>query len=150
MSDEMRKTREWLEANGEVFTCRGTESFSCTELGEAIGEICRMTSEVGETNESLVARLAPFEVRVWTRKEVEPFWLVATADELMSTLSDDFDQEYGNPEMIVKPEKHRRALELLTRAVHAYVEDVGVWQCDQIGTITVEAEEALELLGVKA
>lgn len=124
--------------------------YSCDELSEEfIDESVEETvagridaeSASGETMRETIARIAPVTVYAFKRKPVEPAWIENTVGRLTDVLTEDWMDEFGDPEGDHAPQIDEAATKL-AEAVAVLVQKSDVWQCELVG----EREFALDAL----
>lgn len=145
-------TREQLLEQGEYFDGRSSEILQQRDFTEEVMQIIEdldLDDTSPDTLELGIRDAAPFEItvyvsRTWTEKMVESW-----AENVVERLVDEFDNddEMADPEdsLQVNVEAHQKLLTLATALVREFALHAKPWAADDIGTIIIDADEAVYL-----
>jgi hypothetical protein len=146
-------TRTQLEALAQFWDSRESESLHVTTLVGELTEVvdgCLGLMPEPDRVEAVIRDLAPFRVAAYVKKHWTDGAIDVYAAGAIEHLCERFDddEDFGCPdESLSLTAAAREELMVHARAlVRALVPHASPWCCDRIGTVDVEADEAVALM----
>lgn len=136
---------------GDYFTCDDdAESLSHTEAVEAVGDYLDRLAGSGESEADTIRRVGSVELFVCVRKpgptEAE---LNSWADMLLDSAEEYWSEEYGNCVDPDEPFDRFPGQGLVAAALRQHFSQREPWQCEQMASVELDADDLMELMGVK-
>lgn len=132
---------------GCFYSCRDTEELSCTEAGEAVEEYLDSWADPGDTFTKLAEEHCPLELTAYNPREVD------TESLATKMVEDVVEVEYADPDGghgLTTAQSDELRQELMV-VLDAFIKkhDLKPWECERVGTVELDKDDVLELLGEK-
>jgi len=134
--------------NAELFGDSDEERLSCTSPEEFLAERIDAAYSPGDTVDSLLDALDEVEVVAYKHEELSSLWFDVTAQSVLETVFESFDEDYGDPDEYTEVSKEQKAqyLAKITEVLKFIVKDLHVWVCKEVGSQTYTREELRPLV----
>jgi len=149
------KTREELEQIADYWDCCESERLTHTTLEDALGYVIDGwldPRQSAEEVEQTIRRHAPYEAECYARNQWSDANIGHYANYMFDALCEHFDEceDFGDPDEYVHSKldiDQKAAIMLAAGAfVAEFAKHTKPWGCGHVGTVVIEADEAVQLM----
>lgn len=132
--------------DANFYDARGNERLTHESPEEAVSEAIDNCVVIGQTQEALAASIGSMTVKAYAPRKVETVWLDKLADDLLDTISERFDDEYGGEDADSSLDAVSTKKVFLRDTLRAMLDGVHVYACRVVGDVTLEEADILEFI----